>query len=137
MPTLDPERWRRVSRLYDEVVELDGAERAAYLEQACSGDPRLRAEVEELLASDERMGAFLERPAGEDGGTLMSRLADGETPLEVERAPGSRIGPWRVLREVGRGGMGVVYLVERADTASTRDAPRSRSSSAAWTPTRS
>jgi serine/threonine protein kinase len=69
------------------------------LDAACAADPALRAQVETLLAADERAGNFLQTPAAPP----------------VESLVGRHVGPYRVLREIGRGGMGVVYLAERAD----------------------
>ncbi len=99
------ERWPRVEAILDEALEMPASERAAFLDQACAGDPRLRAEVEELLAADEEADGFMESPAGE---TLL-----GEAPPEA-RLEGRQLGPYRVERRVGAGGMGVVY--EALDT---------------------
>lgn len=100
----DP-RWERINALFDRAVELPAGERAAFLAAACGADPALRAEVERLVDAHERAGGFIQSPASADPA---GAAADGP-------APGRRIGPWRVVRELGRGGMGTVYLAERAD----------------------
>ncbi|HVR98127.1 MAG TPA: hypothetical protein VMW27_16030, partial [Thermoanaerobaculia bacterium] len=64
-PPMDPERWRRIESLLDQMLDLPPAERSALLDTACAGDPDLRAEVEALLAADEKAGSFLVTPAGE------------------------------------------------------------------------
>ncbi|MEK7330512.1 MAG: serine/threonine-protein kinase, partial [Candidatus Eisenbacteria bacterium] len=88
--------------------------RTAFLDQACDGDAELRALVEALIRADESAGAFLDRPAAE----LAPELLAGEPePAPEPPMAGRQIGPWRVVREVGRGGMGAVYLAERADGA--------------------
>ena len=96
--------WQKVRELFDAAMERDRAERAEWLAQACRGDEALRAAVEQLLRSHEEAGGFIEIPA-------LAKLADQPT-LELT---GQRVGAYQVVRELGRGGMGVVYLAERAD----------------------
>ncbi len=95
---MTPERWRHVQRVFHESLERPRAERAGFLSAAAAGDAELEAEVVSLLASADTDEAFLETPAG--------------PPEEPARA---RIGPYDVLREIGHGGMGTVYLAIRAD----------------------
>ncbi|GMU64055.1 MAG: hypothetical protein AMXMBFR36_03290 [Acidobacteriota bacterium] len=99
----DPEA---IAELFGELAELAEAERAERLERATAGRPELRREVESLLAAHADAAEFLERalPA--------KRHSAGE-----ELSPGTRIGPFRVTGELGRGGMGTVHLAERADGA--------------------
>ncbi|QBB71239.1 serine/threonine protein kinase [Pseudolysobacter antarcticus] len=109
---MDTERWQRVSAIFDEAAEAPLASRAALLDHLCGADVELRHEVEALLVADARADAF-------DSGVDSARIAaasDWADSKNVESlASGERIGPWRVLRELGRGGMGVVLLAERAD----------------------
>ena len=100
------ERWQRVKDVFDKAVELGPSSRAAYVRAECGGDGELVAEVQSLLASDAPTGSMLASPAGEE-------LA---APPGADLT-GRRIGPYQILREIGRGGMGVVYLGERADQA--------------------
>jgi serine/threonine protein kinase/tetratricopeptide (TPR) repeat protein len=102
------ERWERLNQMFHAAVALPVEERANFLAHACSGDPGLRSEVERLVAAHERAGRFIDEPAIAPAGPW---LAGESEPL----AAGRRFGPYGVVREIGRGGMGAVYLAERAD----------------------
>jgi eukaryotic-like serine/threonine-protein kinase len=106
----DPERWRVIEECLDRVLDSPESERARILDEV--EDPSLRREVEKLLAASEEAGSRFETPP-----LLVARevLREPETvdPVEV----GRQIGPWRTVRLLGRGGMGAVYLAERADGA--------------------
>jgi serine/threonine-protein kinase len=99
--------WAAVRALFEELVETDTAERARRL--AAVTDPELRASVARLLEAEARAGGFLETPAAEIAGELLV-----EAPIEEAPLP-ERLGAWRVLGRLGRGGMGEVLLGERAD----------------------
>lgn len=96
--------FARVQELFAEAVELPAAERSAFLDQACGDDQELRGRVEELLAADAEIGDFLEPPAGFAlPADRLREEAEGFLPEEA-------IGGYQLLRELGRGGRGVVYL---------------------------
>ena len=110
---MDAQRWRRISALFDEIVELPESARAAALDRACASDPTLREEITALLRHD----AVAERDAPtllDAPGHVAADWAEHANP-DSDDVAGRSIGRWRVLRELGRGGMGVVYLAERAD----------------------
>jgi eukaryotic-like serine/threonine-protein kinase len=113
MNEISPERWRRTRGLFDQALELPVAARAAFLERACASNDALRADVEALLAGESRAGSLLERTVAECAGSLLAEMARASRPPDPMR--GRQLGAYRVLREVGRGGMGTVYLAHRAD----------------------
>ena len=102
------ERWARVKELFEAAVELDSNQRAAFLDKECGGDESLRVEIESLLKSDELTGDFIEEPAFAIPGDLFPD--NGEEPFV-----GRHFGAYQVIREIGRGGLGAVYLAARAD----------------------
>ena len=104
---MTPERWQRVKQLFNQALELTTTEREAALARADREDPALRAEVEALLAADEAAVNPLENPVSELTARLLTHGADAQI--------GRRIGRHRLQREIGRGGMGTVYLAVRDD----------------------
>ena len=89
---MTPQRWARIKEVVADALDVQREARPAFLAQACGDDVDLRANVETLLRGDEPGASF----------------------LNLDREP-ERLGAWRVVREIGRGGMGTVYLAERDD----------------------
>jgi len=98
----------RDDEIFGEAIDLPVAERAAFLDRACGGDAALRARVEALLAGHDDAADFLEN----------SRA--NRPPLRAEEKPGDVIGRYTLLRKIGDGGCGVVYLAEQTEPVRRR-----------------
>jgi eukaryotic-like serine/threonine-protein kinase len=99
------ERWHRLNEIFHAAQLLDTEQRATFVATACAGDASLQREVEDLLRADDGAERFLETAA------IHQFPLDEPAPVDA----GRRFGVYRVVGEIGRGGMGAVYLAERAD----------------------
>src|SRR6266545_4237095 len=101
---MKPQRWKQIDGIFAAAVEREPAERALFLDEACAGDDELRKEVESLLAhtTGESLAGG---PAFEEAIQL---LATGEKRTR----PGDLIGHYQIIRSLGAGGMGEVYLAK-------------------------
>src|SRR5262245_4710737 len=93
--------------MFDAVLDLPVDESSAYLDRACAGDAELRQRVQVLLDKSATAGSFLEQPPFDGANT-----ADGGAGRE---AAGDRIGPYKLLEEIGQGGMGTVWMAEQTE----------------------
>ena len=105
---MDNADWNKTKTLFHQALDLQPDERAAFFADRCNSDRDLRARVESLLKAHEDAGDFISAPALAEAG-LVSHAAPGRALV------GQRIGSYEVIRELGRGGMGAVFLAERAD----------------------
>jgi serine/threonine protein kinase len=116
---MTPERWQRISDILEHTWEHNANDRDAFLDQACGDDLELRSQVESLLASDEDIGDFFASSAMELAKVQAAASTGSEVPATPPINDGLEQGPhipaYRILREIGHGGMGIVYLAERAD----------------------
>ncbi len=111
---MNPERWKRISAIYDAVVEIGPPSRSAFLRDACAGDEDLRLEVQHMLDEHERSQGFLDRPVigpsmptqGNDGSGLSSQTTGGDLTGKLVH------GRFRIRARLGTGGMGEVYLAD-------------------------
>jgi len=107
---MDAELFRRTDELFAAALERPAGDRERFLAEACGEDAALRAAVERLLAADSQAEAFLATPAMIEMAELGARAAE-----EEDAAAGLRLGPYTLLRRLGQGGMGTVYLATRDD----------------------
>jgi serine/threonine protein kinase len=101
------ERWRLIEEIFHKALELPSVERARYLVNVCGADDDLRSEVESLLVSNESDIDAIQSLVADD----LTELAEDSQSLEI----GARVGPYRLVRELDGGGMGIVYLAVRSD----------------------
>lgn len=95
--------WSEAKRIFASALEREPADREEYLARACGANTELHREVVSLLENHDRGDSFFERP-------LASTIAPPTDPML-----GKRVGLYKILRHIGFGGMGTVYLAERAD----------------------
>ncbi|BAC92013.1 serine/threonine-protein kinase [Gloeobacter violaceus] len=108
---MTPEQWKQIREALSVALDRQGTDRLAYLD-ALRLEPQLRQCLDKLLAAHDQQDGFLSTPIL--GSPLESLLAN-RSPTDVSWVAGRRLGAYRLVGELGRGGMGVVYLAERAD----------------------
>ena len=114
---MTPQRWTQIKVLFNGALEQPPEARTAWLRAECGDDAALLADAERLLRSHDTLGGFLDQPPEIDPEdvALAAPLVEGglQTALAMEGAawrPGDRVGQFEIVRPIGRGGMGVVYL---------------------------
>ena len=104
-------RWRQIEAVFAEAVELPAEESRAYLDRVCEGDEELRREVDMLLESDRKAHGHIGSAVGVAAASFAVQMQREYSASQI----GQRIGPYEIVREIGRGGMGAVYQAVRID----------------------
>ena len=104
---MDADRWAKIKPVFNAALAQPDEARAAFVRSQCAGDEALALEIQSLLAAHDRAHSFIESPALKSAGPASA-------PDSAE-AVGQLIGPYRMIRKLGAGGMGAVYLAARAD----------------------
>jgi len=106
----------REESLFQAAAQLDAAERAAFLDRECAGDPALRKRLEALFAADDQPDTVFGTAAGSPRLTLSLDVA----PDLADDLVGQTIGRYKLLERVGEGSCGVVYVAEQAEPVRRR-----------------
>ena len=111
--SMSSDGWIELKKVFHAALELEPRDRDRFLAQTCRGNDGLRRKVEALISSHNELGDFLASPAVIDAGLI--KTADYQAGEEPPTRVGQRIGPYEIIRELGHGGMGTVFLAVRAD----------------------
>src|SRR5277367_6630962 len=106
---MKPERWSKIESIFHKALETDEPRRGSVIEESCAGDAELRREVESLLAHHSDSASFVENPAFADQVTTSSVGPVTEADAPRPDLKGVVFGHYRIVEEIGVGGMGQVF----------------------------
>src|SRR5262245_38272165 len=104
---MSPDDFRKIDTIFREACLLPEADRAAYVDRTCHDDRRVRDAVLAMLRHDSRTVVPLDSPVRLDVRDVLEEAIDGALPMP------ERIGAYRIVRQIGEGGFGVVYLAQQ------------------------
>ncbi|HVE57075.1 MAG TPA: serine/threonine-protein kinase [Pyrinomonadaceae bacterium] len=104
---IEAEKWKKAKEIFQTAMDLPPAQRQAFIEHEANGDALVKTEVETLLEAFDEVGDFIVAPA--------IAVADFVEKEQKTSIAGKQIGAYKILEEIGRGGMGAVYAAQRAD----------------------
>src|SRR5262245_54754931 len=104
---MSPEQWQKIHELFEAALELPAEDRAAFLDRACAGAEETRRRVEAMLEADAQNDLFVDRPAYQAADIFAQSNFGAD---DSQSYSGETIGVYRLIKELGRGGMGTVYL---------------------------
>ena len=123
---MTPEFWKEIEAIFELACEMPPGRQEAFVSEQCAGRPELKAEVEKLLRNADSSNTFLESPVWTDSfldssiKKVISNSFDSESGSQSDFT-GMVVGPYKLVTEIGRGGMGTVYRAERVDGEFTQE----------------